>query len=139
MGDKVNFEIIDSNNFKVKINSSNKILSDLSKEDKIKKIMLELKKKYSFNIYGFYEVDIYNLGNFVTYMIFKRKDEDDYYYKSIELKINEHKYIPQLLIDDFTLLKKYNKNIIEKNKIFSNIIKKEDVYKLCEHYVIEPF
>lgn len=139
MGDKVNFEIIDSNNFKVKINSSNKILSDLSKEDKIKKIMLELKKKYSFNIYGFYEVDIYNLGNFVTYMIFKRKDEDDYYYKSIELKINEHKYIPQLLIDDFTLLKKYNKDIIEKNKIFSNIIKKEDVYKLCEHYVIEPF
>lgn len=139
MGDKVNFEIIDSNNFKVKINSSNKTLSDLSKEDKIKKIMLELKKKYSFNIYGFYEVDIYNVGNFVTYMIFKRKDEDDYYYKSIELKINEHKYIPQLLINDFTLLKKYNKDIIEKNKIFSNIIKREDIYKLCEHYVIEPF
>lgn len=139
MGGKLNFEITDSNNFKVKINLSNKTLNNLSKEDIIKKILLELKKRYSFNIYGFYEVDIYKVENFITIMIFKRKNEDDYYYKTVELKINEHKYTPKLLINDFTLLEKYNKDIIEKNKIFSNIIKKEDVYKLCEHYAIEPF
>lgn len=139
MGGKLNFEIIDSNNFKVKINSSNKILNELSKEDKIKRIMLDLKKKYSFNIYGFYEVDIYNVNNFVTIYIFKRKDEDDYLYKTIELKINEHKNVPKISVDDFTLLKKYNKNIVENNKILSDIVKKDDIYKLCEHYTIEPF
>lgn len=139
MGGKLNFEIIDSNNFKVKINSSNKILNELSKEDKIKRIMLDLKKKYSFNIYGLYEVDIYNVNNFVTIFIFKRKDEDDYLYKTIELKINEHKNVPKISVDDFTLLKKYNKNIVENNKILSDIVKKDDIYKLCEHYTIEPF
>lgn len=139
MGGKLNFEIIDSNNFKVKINSSNKILNELSKEDKIKRIMLDLKKKYSFNIYGFYEVDIYNVNNFVTIFIFKRKDEDDYLYKTIELKINEHKYVPKISVDDFTLLKKYNKNTGENNKILCDTVKKDDIYKLCEHYTIEPF
>ncbi len=139
MGGKLNFEIIDSNNFKVKINSSNKILNELSKEDKIKRIMLDLKKKYSFNIYGLYEVDIYNVNNFVTIFIFKRKDEDDYLYKTIELKINEHKYVPKISVDDFALLKKYNKNTGENNKILSDIVKKDDIYKLCEHYTIEPF
>lgn len=139
MGDKLNIEIVDSNNFKVKINNSDKNLEGLSKEDKIKKILLEIKKRYYLNIYGFYDVDIYNVENFISIFIFKKKDEDDYFYKSIELKINEHKYCPNLLIDDFYLLKKYNKNVIEKNKISSSKVKKEDIYRLCEHYIVEPF
>lgn len=139
MGDKLNFEIIDSNNFKVKINKSDEKIEGLSKEDKIKKILLEIKKRYYFNIYGFYDVDIYDIENFISIFIFKKKDDEDCLYKSIELKINEHKYTPYLLIDDFYLLKKYNKNVSEKNRILSNKVKKEDVYKLCEHYIVEPF
>lgn len=135
----MNFNIKDDNNFIININSSLLELNEDNLYDELKKILINIRKKYAYNIYGFYNVDIYHLDPFLTILKFEKKDKDDYFSKSIDLKIIRHESDIKLTFKDYLLVKDYN-NVNIKNgriNIKSKEIKKEDVYKLCEHYTIE--
>lgn len=132
MGDNLNFDFINDKEYIVKINYANKIINkDIN--DMVKEILINLRKKYALEINGFYEIDIYDIPNLIKIIHFKKKDEDNYYIKTIDLKINIYKDDIPLFFDDYSLLTKY-KEKIKYNTILSSTIKKEDIYKLCEHY-----
>ena len=60
---------------------------------------------------------MYEVNKLLYILDFEKKDNDDYFYKTIDLKITKHiKNIP-ILIEDF-------------------LINKENIYKMCEHYFI---
>ena len=127
----MNYKIIDNNTFIVKINSSYATLNENNQMKFIKETLIKLKKKYSCNIYGFYDVDIYKVKRLLTIIIFKRKDSDNMFYNTIDLKINNHELDLNIIVDDFLLLNDY------KNEVNGSILNNEDVYKICEHYRVE--
>lgn len=130
----MNFNLIDEKEYIIKLNYSHKLIEkDIN--DIVKELLIIIRKKYNYDIYGFYNVDIYDIPNIVMIIHFKKKDEDNYYIKNIDLKINIHKEDIIIKLDDYMLLNNY-KEKIDYNTIYSSNIKKEDVYKFCEHYYI---
>ncbi len=136
------FSVIDDDNFDIYVN--NKYLDfnnsdEQSLYDYLKKILINIKKKYAVNIFGFYEVDIYKICNIGTLLRFNKKDDDDFIYKTIDLKIVEHDTDEVYLrFDDYFLIKDY-KNI----KCFDNnyyirasSIENDDVNRLLEFFDI---
>ena len=130
----MNFNIINEKEYIIKLNYAHKLIKKDINEI-VKELLIMIRKKYMYDIYGFYDIDIYDIPNIIKIVHFKKKDEDNYYIKNIDLKINIHKEDIILSIDDYILLEKY-KEKINYNTISSSNIKKEDVYKLCEHYFI---
>ena len=132
------FSIIGDNNFSIYINN-NYINNELEKEeelyDYLKKILTEIRKKYAFDIRGFYEVNIYTIDNIGTMLNFYRIDNDNFIYKTVDLKIikNTNDFV-YLKFDDYFIIEKY-KNIKYWNNSYylkAEDIKKEDVLKLIE-------
>lgn len=136
------FSIIDDNNFTIYINNNylnNEFEDEENLYESLKKILIEIRKKYAYDIRGFYEVNIYSIENIGTILNFFRKDDDNFIYKTVDLKIikntSENIY---LKFDDYYIIEKY-KNI----KYFNNSyylkatdIKKEDILKLVEFFEI---
>ena len=110
------FKIIDNKSFIILLNSSYIKYNDEVSKDTIKNIILLIKKRYSYNICGVYEVDVYKGKNLFLFLKFKKMDDGEYYLNTLDLKIKNHKEIIKVSIDDFDLLKCNNK------------------YKICEHY-----
>ena len=113
----MNITIIDDNKFDIYVNNlyvnfnSDSNDNDNELYDNLKKILINVRKKYSLNIFGFYEVDIFYVENYATILKFVKKDEDSIMYKNVDLKIVEHNsgniYFK---FEDF-LLNKYFKKI----------------------------
>lgn len=133
----MNVDIVNDKQFNVKVNSSYLKIKDETLYDDLKKILIYMRKKYAYDIYGFYNVDIYFVDNILTLLKFVKKDSDSYFGKSIDLKIIKHDNKPTLIFDDFLLLNNYKYSICNNKIKFNDTVKKEDVYKLCEHYYIE--
>lgn len=131
----MNFNIIDKNTFIVKLNNSFLEINEQDEKDKLNKLLFQIKKRYSYDIYGFYDVDIYYINNFITIIKFKRKDDDEYFRKNINLKINRHLKEKRLHFNDYFLIDKYKNKIIN-NSLKGSDIDKKDILRLCEHYDI---
>lgn len=128
----MNYNIISDKEYIVKLNYSHKIMKK-ELNDIIKFLLVSIRKKYSYDIYGFYEVDVYDIPNLIKVFHFNKKDEENYFRNNIDLKINKHETDFLLEIDDYILIKDYsNKNSY--NTIKASKIKKEDIYRICEHY-----
>ena len=120
------FNIINKNSFVIYLNSSYiKDTEEISKEI-IKNIILLIKKRYSFKIFGFYEVNIYKIKNLINILVFKKIDNDELFFNSVDLKIINHKELIRIDFDDFKLMENIN---FDKINSFN-------VYKICEHYSI---
>ncbi len=127
------FNLIDDDTFVVKINSSYMILDDDSLYDKIKKILIDIRKRYHYDIYGFYDVDIFYVENFLTILKFLKKDSDDYFDKTIDLKITKHSKELEISFDDFDIFD-INEHFFDKGKIKGSLFNKKDIIKYCEFY-----
>lgn len=136
------FSIIDNNNFSIYIN--NKYLNnEFEKEDELydslKKVLIEIRKKYAFDIRGFYEVNIYNIDNIGAVLNFYRKDDDNFIYKTVDIKIikNTNDFV-YLKFDDYYIIENYKKIKYWNNSYYlkAEDIKKEEVFKLIEFFEI---
>ena len=114
----MNFKVINNKKFIIKINNSYKELNIDNQNTIIKDILILIKKRYAYNVYGYYEVNIYNIKDLITILIFNKLNSDDYY-KTIDLKIINHNKNIKIEYDDYEL--KSTKNI----------------FKKCEHYSIK--
>lgn len=126
MGDILNINIIDKNNYIVKVNSFYKY-KDLDD------ILNRIKKLYYIDISGYYDVDIYEIKKFLTVIKFKKIDDDNYY-KRTEYNIKKHYKEETIVVEDFTLIDKYN---YKNKKIKGSEIDNKDIIRLCEHYTLE--
>ena len=135
----MNFSIINERCFVVRINNSYLELKEEDIYDKLKKVLINIRKRYAYDIYGFYDVEIYEVKNFITILKFYKKDDDELFRNTIDLKINKINRRINIVFDDYFLINKCQ-NIdkdVNKYKINSELIKKEDIIKLCEHYKVE--
>ena len=121
----MNYEVIDNKTFIVKIININNTLDD---ERLIKEILIRIRKRYAVNIYGFYEVDLYNVKNILNILIFRKTDNDNIFSNTIDLKIKKHSNDLNININNDYIIDNYNKKI----KTDSN-----NIYKYCEHYSVD--
>lgn len=134
--------IIDDNNFNIFVNNKYLDFNNESENDlynSLKKVLINVRKRYGTNIYGFYEVDIYTIENIGTILKFNKKDDDDFIYKTVDLKIIGHnnddvylKFDDYYLISDYSNIKFFNNSYYIK----ADSIKKEDINKLIEFFEI---
>jgi len=113
----MNFKYVNKNKYIVKINSSYLNLSNDNIMNSLKEILINIKKRYNIDIYGFFDVDLYEISNFLYVLEFNKKDSDEYFYKTVDLKIKKHNKKLSFILDDF-------------------LIDNENIYKMCEHYFI---
>ena len=137
----MNFSIIDDNNFKLYVNN-NYIDFNYDNEDELyealKNVLITLKKKHAFNIYGFYEVNIYQIKDICTILIFSKKEEN-ILYKTVDLKIIKNSLENTYLkFNDYFLIKNYSNIKFFNNNYYLNAekLKKEDINRLIEHFEI---
>ncbi len=123
------YQLLDNNKFLTEINNSYMHLNKDNLYDYLKNILIKVKKKYNYDIYGYYDVFIYEIGNLKTVIEFIKKDKEDFFKNSIDLKINYVNKDVKILLDDYTILNRFS--------IYSKDIKDKDIIKICEHYSIE--
>lgn len=135
------FLIYDDNNFQITVNNEYiefKYDNEEELYEILKNILIAIKKKYAYDIYGFYEVNIYILKNICTILEFSKK-EDNHLYKTIDLKIikNNNKNV-YLKFDDYLLIKQHKNVKYLDNKYYINVekLKEHDINKLLEHFEI---
>ena len=133
LGDKMNITILDNNLFIVKINSDMKNYENITSEKNLKELLYIIRKRYNINIYGFYDIKIYEVNNIIKIIHFIKKDDDEFYRKIIDLNILKYKKNIDIVIDDFTLISDYEKT---QNIKLDNISKRE-ILRLCEHYDVK--
>lgn len=134
-------EIIDDDIYKVFINGLYTNDIDLNNKETlgnyIKEIILKLKKIYNIKLQGLYEVHVYNI-KFIG-MILEIKNIDNYFGKSVDLKIIVHNDEEiYLRITNYELIEDYKNVKYVNNYFFLNIdsLDKEDIYNLVENYSI---
>ena len=123
------YQLLDNNKFLTEINNSYMHLNKDNLYDYLKNILIKVEKKYNCDIYGYYDVFIYEIGNLKTVIEFIKKDNEDFFKNSIDLKINYVNKDVKILLDDYTILNRFS--------IYSKDIKDKDIIKICEHYSIE--
>lgn len=137
LGDKVNFKIINDNSFIVKVNCDYIKFNDENIYEQIKRILINIRKRYAYDIYGFYDVEISYIEKFMTILKFIKKDEDEIFRNTIDLKISKNNKSINLKFNDYFLISNYLVSINNnKYEIDSKLIKDKDILKLCEHYTI---
>ena len=129
------FERIDDTSFLLKVNSSYMTLDDGNLYDNIKKLLIHVRKKYHYDIYGFYNVDIYYVKNFLTIILFNKKDTD-LFNNTIDLKITKHLKELSIKLEDYYLTYDYLK-YLNKGLIKGSYIDNKDIIKLSEFYSVE--
>ena len=134
------FSVIDENTFNIYVN--NKYLSfskdDESLYDALKKILINVKKKYGYDIYGFYQVDVYKIDNIAIILEFKKKEES-LICKTVDLKLVHHSSNNiYLKFNDLYLIKKYKKVKYFNWSFYIRLdeIKLEDINRLIEHFEV---
>lgn len=136
------FSIIDNNNFKVYVNT---MYMEFNYEDddelyeSLKKVLINIRKKYAYNIYGFYEVNIYNIKEIATILYFRKEDDEDFVYKTVDLKIIRNpldnvylKFEDYYLIENYKSIKYFENNYYIK----ASELKERDINRLVEHFEI---
>ena len=110
-------------------------LDDGNLYDNIKKLLIHVRKKYHYDIYGFYNVDIYYVKNFLTIILFNKKDTD-LFNNTIDLKITKHLKELSIKLEDYYLTYDYLK-YLNKGLIKGSYIDNKDIIKLSEFYSVE--
>lgn len=123
------YQLINKNKFIIYLNSSYMCLNKENLYDSIKNILIKVRKRYAYDIYGYYDVNIYEIKCITTVIEFIKKDQDDYFKNNVDLKINYINKDYKIRIGDYALLNNF--------LISSNDIKGSDIIKICEHYSIE--
>lgn len=106
--------------------------------ESLKKILLNMRKRYSYNIYGFYEVNIYRINELGYLFIFTKK-EDSFLCKTIELKIvknnSEDVYFE---FENYEEIFKNKKVKFYNNKFYINVedVNGDILYRLSEYFEI---
>ena len=136
------FSIIDDDSFDVYVNNKYLDFNNADEEnlyDYLKKILINIRKKYAMDIFGFFEVDIYKIGNIGTLLKFNKKDDDDFIYKTVDLKVVEHdtedvylKFNDYFLIKDYKKIKYFGNNYYINAKSIAN----DDINRLLEFFDI---
>ncbi len=127
----VNIQFINNKKIIVKVNTHYKTICKSTIKEECEKILYFIHDRFNYNIYGSYDVRVFFIDNFITmFLLFKKNDDD--YYKYLDINIIKVKNNVSLNFQDFLLVKKYNKCNIN-----SGIILKNDVLKLCEHYLVD--
>ena len=123
-------------NFILFFNKFNEDLNlDDNYEDKFKNILLKLKKYYGINIYGFYNVYVYNNKYYGTILKIERENELDLMYKQIDMHI--------VIEKDSKILYKVNDILFIKNKekyniyFYNNMFYLEIIDDLLEKEMLE--
>lgn len=136
------FSIIDNNNFKVYVNT---MYMEFNYEDddelyeSLKKVLINIRKKYAYNIYGFYEVNIYNIKKIATILYFRKEDDEDSVYKTVDLKIIRNLLDNVYLkFEDYYLIEKYKSIRYFENNYYikASELKERDINRLVEHFEI---
>ena len=127
----LNIQFVNDKKIVVKVNSYYRNIHSGNMKEECEKVLHFIKDRFNYNIYGSYDVKIFFIDNFITIFLFFKKSDDDYY-KHLDINIVKVKKNVLLNFQDFVLIKKYNKN-----KINSSAILREDVLRLCEHYVVD--
>lgn len=91
-------------------------------EEKFKNMLLKLKKYYSINIYGFYNVYVYSNKYYGTILKIERENDFDLVYKQIDMHI--------VIEKDSKILYKVNDILFIKNKEKYNIYFYNDIFYL---------
>ena len=132
------FILVNNNKYIFYINSSFLVFSKENLYDNLKKILIKVRKKYAYDIYGYYDVDIYNISSFRSLLIFNKKDDDDLFRNTIDLKINFYNKNINTYFNDYLIVKNYSFKV-NNNKFYidKELLNKNDIYKLCEFYDIE--
>lgn len=127
--------------FKIYINKEylNIALEDEKKlYESLKKILLNMRKRHSYNIYGFYKVNIYKI-NELGYLFLFTKKEESFLCKTIELKIvknnSEDVYFE---FENYEEMFKKKKVKFYNNKFYINVedVNKDILYRLSEYFEI---
>ena len=130
--------VINSNDdFILFFNKLNDISLDDNYEEEFKKIFLKLKRYYSINISGFYNVYVY-IDNYYGTILRVIKDEFDLYYKQIDMHITIENINFLYKVSDYFFIKNLNNyNIYYYNSCFYlEIIEKlidKDMMNLIEN------
>lgn len=137
----MNITIIDDNKFDIYVNNlyinfnSDSNDNDNELYDNLKKILINVRKKYALNIFGFYEVDIFYVENYATILKFVKKDEDSIMYKNVDLKIIEHdSNNVYFKFEDFFLLKYFKKIRFCNGYYYGNV---NDIKRNKFNYLLE--
>lgn len=132
------FSQIDDEHFDIYINNLY-LTFDIEKDDELydslRKILINIRKKYAYDIYGFYEVNIYVVENLCTILRFAKKEEN-IICKTIDLKIikNNNKSV-FLEFDDYFIIKDFDNKKFFDNKFYINInnLEKNKIATIIEH------
>ena len=104
-------------------------------EDKFKNILLKLKKYYGINIYGFYNVYVYNNKYYGTILKIEKENDFDLMYKQIDMHI--------VIEKDSKVLYKVSDILFIKNKekyniyFYNNMFYLEIIDDLLEKEMLE--
>lgn len=131
-------KILNNSTFIIYINSSFLVFNKDNLYDNLKSILIRVRKKYACDIYGYYDVDIYNISPFRTMIKFNKKDDDDLFRNTIDLKINYYNKDIKVYFKDYLVIKSYSfKTYNNSFYLDNNYLKKNDIVRLCEFYDIE--
>ena len=103
-------------------------------ENYIKQLMLSLKRK-GYNISGFYIVKVYYNESFGLIIKIIKEDDLELFKELVDLKITIYPKSKMFLeIDDYFLIKNYKDIYLANGKYYIdvNLIKEDDLFKLCE-------
>ena len=100
--------------------------------EKCKKLLKNIRKKYIYDIYGTYNVEIYYVNNFITIYVFRKIEEETFNYNCININIIKKKNNIPIIFKDYELVKEYKSLILSPSKI-----KDKDILRLCEHYIVD--
>lgn len=124
----MNIKFITKELFVVKTITNDKI--DIN--EKCKQLLKRIRKKYLYDIYGTYNVEVYNVNKFITIYVFRKIEEESFNYNSININIIKKKNNIPIVFKDYELVKEY-----KSLKLSPKNIKDKDILRLCEHYIID--
>ena len=100
--------------------------------EKCKQLLKNIRKKYIYDIYGTYNVEVYYVNDFITIYVFRKIEEETFNYNCININIIKKKNNIPIIFKDYELVKEYKSLILSPSKI-----KDKDILRLCEHYIVD--
>ena len=80
--------------------------------EKCKQLLKNIRKKYIYDIYGTYNVEIYYVNNFITIYVFRKIEEETFNYNCININIIKKKNNIPIIFKDYELVKEYKSLIL---------------------------
>lgn len=119
------------------INFNYKIKEEL--EEYIKKLILNMRKRYSLKLSGYYKVNVYQNDNFGIIFEINKLDDLDFFPDLIDLKISViYDYDIILEFDDYYLIDNKDNIYYFNNKFYLSVNKfsNNELYKISEFFKV---